>query len=64
MSDREASIAEVKQSIVRLKNLIRAYYPYREYAEVDAEMSRLQDEVNALDRKLAWLESQPTKEVA
>lgn len=55
---------EIRTDIKALKDQLRAYYPYRDYPEVDEAMIRIQSELAQLNRALDRIEAQPTKEVA
>jgi predicted nucleic acid-binding Zn-ribbon protein len=55
---------EIRTQIKALKDQLRAYYPYRDYPEVDEAMSRIQSQLAQLNRALDRIEAQPTKEVA
>lgn len=56
---------EIRTQIKALKDQLRAYYPYRNYPEVDADMTEIQKEIAQLDRALDRIEAQTaTKEVA
>lgn len=54
----------IRTEIKALKDQLRAYYPYRDYPEVDEAMIRIQSELAQLNRALDRIEAQPTKEVA
>lgn len=55
---------EIRTQIKALKDQLRAYYPYRDYPEVDEAMSRIQSQLADYNRALDRIEAQPTKEVA
>lgn len=55
---------EIRTQIKALKDQLRAYYPYRDFAEVDADMAEIQKVIAQLNRVLDRIEAQPTKEVA
>lgn len=56
---------EIRTQIKALKDQLRAYHPYRDYPEVDADMAEIQKEIAQLNRAIDRIEAQTaTKEVA
>jgi hypothetical protein len=50
------SAAEVRTEIKALKDQLRAYYPYRDYSEVDEAMARIQSQIADWNRLLDRIE--------